>query len=82
MKLTWMVLRPLARGCVEGGGHTNIVIDLDLLTDSRMHTVLQSFRPVHSGSVCMAALNLPDVGLKLNLMWSSPETLSSTLVNY
>lgn len=30
----------------------------------------------------MAALNLPDMGLKLNLMWSSQETLSSTLVNY
>lgn len=30
----------------------------------------------------MTALNLPDVGLKLNLMQRSPETLSSTLVNY
>lgn len=30
----------------------------------------------------MAALNLPDMGLKLNLMWRSQETLSSTLVNY
>lgn len=48
-------------------------------THGDRHTHMESGR---SGSVCRTALNLPDVGLKLNLIQSSLETMSSAVVNY
>lgn len=62
--------------------HPHSAIDLDLLTDSCVRSPPCShFSLVHSGSVCAAALNLPDTGLKSNLMQRSPESQSSNVVN-
>lgn len=85
MKVTWMDserVRPVAgtyRAVDAQHGYSHRKTHRRARVHAHSPPVIQS---VHSGSICMTALNLSDVGLKLDLMQHSLETLSSSLVNY